>query len=112
MKDTKLYMPVVTLSARGNQKLSKLLSKGSERSVYWNEYKTKFENKNTTNEIRYFFESNLVGVDCFSLLKSKCYLKRFQAKRYYLPKGIIKNYQCQTSLSMEKSFMTKQLILI
>ena len=63
MKDTKLYMPVVTLSARGNQKLSKLLSKGSERSVYWNEYKTKFENKNTTNEIRYFFESNLVGVD-------------------------------------------------
>ena len=60
MKNTKLYVPVVTLSARGNQKLSKLLRKGSERSVYWNEYKTKFENKNTTNEIRYFLESNLV----------------------------------------------------
>ena len=62
-------MPVVTLSARGNQKLSKPLSKGSERSVYWNEYKTKFENKNTTNEIRYFLESNHVRVDFFSLLK-------------------------------------------
>ena len=39
IKDTKLYVPIVTLSARDNQKLSKLLSKGFERLVYWNEYK-------------------------------------------------------------------------
>ena len=36
IEDTKLYDPVVNLSARDNQKLSKLLSKGFERSVYWN----------------------------------------------------------------------------
>ena len=48
-KAQKLYVLVVTLSARDNQKLSKLLSKGFERSVYWNEYKTKNENKNTTD---------------------------------------------------------------
>ena len=63
IKETKLYVPVVTLSARGNQKLSKSLRKGSERSVYWNEYKTKKENKNITNEYRYFPESNFVGVN-------------------------------------------------
>ena len=34
IKDTRVYVPVVTLSARDNQKLSKLLSKGFERSVY------------------------------------------------------------------------------
>ena len=34
IKDTKLYVPVVTVSARGNQKLSKRISKGFERSVY------------------------------------------------------------------------------
>ena len=45
IKDTKLYVPVVTLSARDNQKLSKRYSKGFERSLYWNEYKTKSENK-------------------------------------------------------------------
>ena len=56
IKDTKLYVPVVTLSAKDNQKLSKLLSKRFERSVYWNEYKTKNDNKNTTNEFRYFLE--------------------------------------------------------
>ena len=47
IKDTKLHVPVVTLSARQNKKLSKLLSKRFERSNYWNEYKTKSENKNT-----------------------------------------------------------------
>ena len=49
IKDRKLYVPVVTLSAKDNNKLSKLLTKGFERSVYWNEYKTKSENKNTTD---------------------------------------------------------------
>ena len=50
IKDTKLNIHVVTLTAKGNQKLSKLLSKGLERSGYWNEYKTKNESKNATNK--------------------------------------------------------------
>ena len=41
IKDTKLYVLVVTLSTRDNKKLWKRLSKGFERSVYWNNYKTK-----------------------------------------------------------------------
>ena len=45
IKDTKLYVPVVILSAKDNQKLSKLLSKGFERSVYLNEHKMKSETK-------------------------------------------------------------------
>ena len=44
-KGTKMYVPVVNLSTKDNQKLSKLLRKGFGRSVYWNEYKTKIENK-------------------------------------------------------------------
>ena len=35
IKDTKLYVPVVTLSATDNQKFSKLPSKAFEKSVYW-----------------------------------------------------------------------------
>ena len=34
IKDTKLYLLLATLSAENNQKLSKLLSIGMERSVY------------------------------------------------------------------------------
>ena len=41
IKNTNLQVPVVNSSAKGNQKLSKLLSKGFEISVYWNEYKRK-----------------------------------------------------------------------
>ena len=39
INDAKLYVPIVTLSAEDNAKLSKLLSEGFERSVYWNKYK-------------------------------------------------------------------------
>ena len=79
IKDTKFYVPVITLSAKDNQKLWKLLSKGFERSVYWDEYKTK--NKNI-----YFLESNFVRVDrLFISVYSK-------AKICYLPKSVIKNY--------------------
>ena len=48
IKDTKLHVPVVTLSARDNQKLFNLLSKGLN---------IKSENKNATNEYTYFLES-------------------------------------------------------
>ena len=34
IKETKLFVLVITLSARGNQKLSKILSKRFERSLY------------------------------------------------------------------------------
>ena len=95
IKDKKLYVPVVTLSASDNKKLSKLLSKGFERSVYWNEHKPKSDNKITINEFRFFLESNFVGVNRqFVLVCSSedAASKRFEAKRYYLSKGIIDNY--------------------
>ena len=37
--DAKLYVLIVTLSAEDNVKLSKLLSAGFKRSIYWNKYK-------------------------------------------------------------------------
>ena len=38
-----LYIPIVTLNTENNNKLSELLSKGFERTVVWNEYKSKIE---------------------------------------------------------------------
>ena len=54
IKYTKLYAPVVTLSARDKPKLSKLLSNRLEKSSCWNKYRTKSENKNTINEYKCF----------------------------------------------------------
>ena len=76
----RIYVPVVTLSTKGNLKLSKLLSKGFKRSVYWNEYKTKREDKNMTNVYGYRFKSKFVWVNrlfvLINLNKDKD-LKRF-----------------------------------
>ena len=93
IKYTRLYVPVVTLSARDNEQLSKLPSRGFERSVYWNEYKTKSENKNTTNKCKYFLESNFRINRLFAwiLLSRNDSVKWFNAWKYYLPKGIIKS---------------------
>ena len=35
--DAKLYVPVVTSSAEDNAKLSKILTEGFKRTLYWNE---------------------------------------------------------------------------
>ena len=89
---TKLYVYLVSLSPRDNQKV---LSKGFERSIYWNAYKTKSENKNTTNEYTYFPESNFVGANrSFVLVDTNeaNNAKRVNSRTYYLPKGIIKSY--------------------
>ena len=37
--DTKLFVPIVTLSSEDKVKLLKLLSEGFKRLIYWNEYK-------------------------------------------------------------------------
>ena len=59
IKDTNLYVPVITLSANDNQKLSKILSKGFEISVYWNEYKTKMRIKIRQMSIDIFLNQSL-----------------------------------------------------
>ena len=109
IKDTELYVPVVTLSARDNQKSSKLLSKGSERLVYWNEYKTKSGNKNTTNEFRFFLQSNFVVVNrLFVLVYTKMLLlKDLKLQGITYPEELLLIIM---SSSMEKTFMIKQLI--
>ena len=94
-KTQKVYVPVVTLSAKANQKLSKRLSQGFERSVYCNEWKTKSESKVTTNEYRYSLKSKFVGVNRLLVLiysNQNNDVKRYNAKKYCLPKRIIKNY--------------------
>ena len=94
--------------SRRQSKAIKLLSKGFERSVYWNEQKTKRENKNTTKEYRYLLESSFRGVNRFFVLvhsNQDNNSKIFKTKRYHLLLLII-----IMSSSMEKT--TKHLIQI
>ena len=67
---TKRDVPIVTLKIEDNTKLSKLLSEGFKRSIYWNKYKYKVihnilvEIVNDSDEkyIRELFDSSWQGV--------------------------------------------------
>ena len=47
--NTKLYVPIVTLSSKDSVKLVKLLEEGFKRLVCWNEYQTRIETKDLDN---------------------------------------------------------------
>ena len=49
--DARLCISIVTLSAENNAKVSKLLSEGFKRSVYWNKYKIIPNRKHITKTI-------------------------------------------------------------
>ena len=62
--DAKLYVPVDTLSTEDNAKLSKLLTEGFKRSVYWNEYKAILEQRyNADNNIRKLIDPSWQGIN-------------------------------------------------
>ena len=46
INDTKLYVPVVTLPKEDNKDFIEQQNKGFQRSIYWNEYKTKEQTEN------------------------------------------------------------------
>ena len=46
INDTNLYFPVVTLSKEDNKDFIEQRNKGFQRSIYWNEYKTKEQTEN------------------------------------------------------------------
>ena len=47
INDTKIYVPVVTLSKEDDKDFIEQQNKGFQRSIYWNEYKTKEKNSRT-----------------------------------------------------------------
>ena len=56
INDTKLYVPVVTLSKEDNKNFIEQQNKGFQRSIYWNECKTKEVNDAAdANLFRSFF---------------------------------------------------------
>ena len=61
--DTKLYVPIVTLKIEDNTKLSKLLSEGFKRSIYWNKCKIIFKNYNENEYIRERLDARFQGVN-------------------------------------------------
>ena len=71
INDTKLYVPVVTLSKEDNKDFIEQQNKGFQRSIYWNEYKTKETNEDAdANVFKYInLYPSFQGVQMVSLLE-------------------------------------------
>ena len=51
INDTKMYVPLVTLSKEDNKDFIEQQNKGFQRPIYWNGYKTKEINENTDSNV-------------------------------------------------------------
>ena len=95
--DTKLYVPIVTLKTEDNAKLSKLLSEGFKRSIYWNKYKIIF--KNYDNEyIRERLDASFQGVNKLFVLayaSDNNATNEDSYRKHFLPRLKIKNYNIE-----------------
>ena len=97
---TKLYVPVVTLSTKDNENLTKQLDEGFKRSVYWNEYKSKIETKNldANNVTRFPLDASFQGVNRLFVLASDNTEngdkkdERGSHRKYFLPRVDITSY--------------------
>ena len=104
--DTKLYVPIIALSAEDNAKLSKLLGKGFKRSIYWSKYNV-IDNitvhiaaQNEEKYIRERLDASYQGVKRLFVLaydniagdndyNNQVSIGSF--KKYFLPRGKIEN---------------------
>ena len=104
--DGKLYAPIVTLSAEDNAKLSKLLSKGFKRSIYWNKCKVidnivvSINNVNEEKYIRERLDASYQGVKRLFVFTYDNTAGNNQVsidffKTYFLPRVKIENYNIE-----------------
>ena len=97
--DTELYVPVVTLKTEYNTKLSKLLSEGFKRPIYWNEYKViPNKNYNANEYIRERIDASIQGVNrlfVFPYIRGDNLTTENSYDKYFLQRLKIGNYNIE-----------------
>ena len=98
--DAKLHVPIVTLSTKHSVNLTKPLSEGVKRSVYWNSYQTKpakviEKGKNLYELLNAWFQGVrrlffLAYVVAAGAENDKAGIKN--NKKYFLPRAKVNNY--------------------
>ena len=90
--DTKLYVPVVTLSTQDNAKLLQQLKSGFKTVINWNKYLSKPELLAQNPNLNHLVEPSFQGVNRLFVLAYENDTQRTGAKNYYLPNVEIKDY--------------------
>ena len=97
INDTKLYVPVVTLSKEDNKGFIEQQNKGFQRSIYWNEYKTKEINEDAdANVFKYInLDPSFQGVNRLFVMaynRANGQSTRNGQRKHYLPRISLNKY--------------------
>ena len=96
-----MYVPVVTLLKEDNKDFIEQQNKGFQRSIYWNEYKTKeinatVNNNNPVNSVRYInLDPSFQGVNRLFVMaynSANDQPTRNGQQKYYLPRIDLNKY--------------------
>ena len=90
--DTKLYVPVVTLSTQENTKFLQQLKPGFKRIINWNKYLSKPELLAQNPNLNHLIEPSFQGVNRLFVLAFESDYERTSDDEYYLPTVEIKDY--------------------
>ena len=90
--DTKLYLPVVTLSTQENTKFLQQLKSGFKRVINWNKYLSKPELLAQNPNLNHLVEPSFQGVNRLFVLAFENDDDRTVDDQYYLPTVEIKDY--------------------
>ena len=90
--DTKLYVPVVTLSTQENTKFFQQLKPGFKRVINWNKYLSKPESLAQNTNLNDLVEPSFQGVNKLFVLAFENDDDRTSDDQYYLPTVEIKDY--------------------
>ena len=90
--DTKLYVPVITLSIQDNSKLLQQLKSGFKRVINWYKYLSKSELLAQNPSLSHLVEPSFQGVNKLFGLAFENDKQRASHSGYYFPNVEIKNY--------------------
>ena len=90
--ETKVYVPVVTLSTKDNEKLLQQLKSGLKKTISWNEYESSIKAFAQNRYLNYLINPSFQGANRLFALAFENENGRTSHSTYYLPKVEIKDY--------------------
>ena len=71
IKDTKLYVPFITLSKENDTKLLEKLKSGFKRTTKWNKYRSQMSVQSNNNNLNYLIDPTFTNVNRLFVLSFK-----------------------------------------
>ena len=103
--NTKLYVPLVTLSTKNDNNFLKQLKSGFIRTIKWNKYRSEMTNQTKTDHLNHLIDPTFIKINTLFVFSFENEEDRTSFSKCYAPKVEIKDFN---GLMMEKNFLMCQ----